>query len=339
LAERPVLQRLCAAGRWIRSFPAITRIFLGCSGIFVVAVDVSIFAGEYVIFSSGDTTSGISWSSRRLQRTIRVQVPAVKTDRLKPGRIGLNINQCPDKPKRYSPQVLVREEIAMTHAAEKKISMPCPKLFEGLADDAIAAIMGQSETELVPAKNMIITGGEKATHMYLLKAGQAKYFRHTKAGDELMFRMLTPGDIFGLGTLLEHPPAYMGSAATISECQIAKWKHKTVRALAESYPKIAENALRIVIQYLANYADRHTGLLTKTAEERLAVVLVSLAQRGGQVDSHGIKLKATNEQLGALADTSHFNVSRILSRWHREGTVLKERGSVIVEKPEGLPLD
>lgn len=226
----------------------------------------------------------------------------------------------------------------MTYPAEKKVSTVRPKLFEGLADDEIATIMGHAETELIPAKTMIINGGEKATHMYLLKAGQAKYYRHTKSGDELMFRMLTPGDEFGLGTLLDHPLPYIGSAATISECQIAKWKHKTVRSLAERYPRIAENALRIVIQYLANYADRHTGLLTKTAEERLAGVLLSLAQRGGQLDSHGIKLKATNEQLGALADTSHFNVSRILSRWHREGAVLKERGSVIVEKPEVLPL-
>lgn len=227
----------------------------------------------------------------------------------------------------------------MTAPAEKKNSTLHPKLFEGLAEDAVASIMGHAETEMVPAKTIIVTGGEKATRLYLLKEGQAKYFRTTKSGDELMFCFLTPGDVFGLGTVLEHPPAYIGSAATISECRLASWKHRTVRTLVERYSQLEENTLRIVIQYLANYADRHAGLLTKTAEERLATVLVALAQRGGQLESHGIKLKATNEQLGALADTSHFNVSRILSRWHRQGTVLKERGSVIIEKPEGLPLD
>jgi CRP/FNR family transcriptional regulator, nitrogen oxide reductase regulator len=226
----------------------------------------------------------------------------------------------------------------MTYPAEKKVSTISSKLFDGLEQDAIAAIMGHAELQLFPAKSTIITSGEKATHLHLLKSGQAKYFRVTKSGDELILRLIIPGDVFGLGTLLDRPPANIGSCAAISECQIASWKHKTVRMLAERYPVLEENAFRLVVEHLAKFVDRHTGLVTKTAEQRLAGVLVSLAQRGGQMESHGIKLKNTNEQLGALADTSHFNVSRILSRWHREGSVLKERGSVIVQNPEALPV-
>jgi CRP-like cAMP-binding protein len=227
----------------------------------------------------------------------------------------------------------------MTFPVKVKDSVPTPNLFDGMREDEIAIIMGYADPQSIPAKSTIITGGKSATHLYLLKAGQAKYYRVTESGDELMFRMLTPGDVFGLGTLLEHPLAYIGSAEAISECQIAVWPHKTVRMLAQRFPRVGENALRIVIEYLTRYADRHTGLLSKTADHRLATVLLSLAQRAGQIQPDGVKLKATNEQLGALADTSHFNVSRILSRWHREGTIHKERGAVVVHSPESLPFE
>jgi CRP/FNR family cyclic AMP-dependent transcriptional regulator len=233
----------------------------------------------------------------------------------------------------------IQEELAMTFPVKEKDSTHGAKFFDGLPEDALAIIMGYGDPQLVSAKNTIITGGKSATHLYLLKAGRAKYYRVTESGGELMFRLLTPGDVFGLGTLLEHPLAYIGSAEAISDCEIVIWQHKTVRMLAGRYPRLGENALRIVIEYLTNYADRHTGLVSKSADHRLATVLISLARRTGEMRPDGVKLKATNEQLGGLADTSHFNVSRILSRWHREGAIHKERGAVVVHSPELLPFE
>jgi CRP-like cAMP-binding protein len=227
----------------------------------------------------------------------------------------------------------------MTHRTDKKQSLSNPKFFDALQDDSITAIMRHAESQSISPKGVIIHGGERATHLYLLKSGSAKYYRLTKAGDELTFRLLSPGDVFGLGTLLEEPLAYIGSAEAISECQILIWKHKTVRMLASRFPQLGQNALQIVIGYLARYAERHLGLVTKTAEQRLATVVLSLAQRSARVRSNGVEINATNEQLGALADTTHFNVSRILSGWHRKGTVRKERGTVILQAPEALPID
>lgn len=227
----------------------------------------------------------------------------------------------------------------MTYQAEKKQAAVSPAFFDGLSENEMAVIMGYAESQFITAKSMITRGGESAAQLYLLKSGRVKYFRVTKTGEELMFRLLTPGDVFGLGTLLERPLPYIGSAEAISDCEMLIWQHKIVRTLAGRYPKLGENALRTVIEYLTKYADRHTRLVSKSAEQRLAAVLLSLAQRSGQMQSNGVMLKATNEQLGGLADTSHFNVSRILSRWHREGKIHKERGAVVVRSPESLPLD
>ena len=56
-------------------------------------------------------------------------------------------------------------------------------------------------------------------------------------------------------SLLENPPAYMASAATVSECEFLVWDHSTIRRLAKAYPQIRENGLRLALHYLKMYID------------------------------------------------------------------------------------
>jgi CRP-like cAMP-binding protein len=154
-----------------------------------------------------------------------------------------------------------------------------------------------------------------------------------------LLQRLLPGDVFGLGTLLKHPPAYIGSGQTISDCELLVWEHTKIRKLANTYPQLAENGLRIVLHYLKGYADRHVGLITKTSKQRLAETLLNLGHRTGRVHRHGIEIEATNEQLSALADISRFTTSRLLSGWEREGAVSKTRGRVLVHTPETLIIE
>jgi CRP-like cAMP-binding protein len=87
---------------------------------------------------------------------------------------------------------------------------------------------------------------------------------------------------------------------------------------------------------LRTYVQRHIGLVTKTAQERLAETLLSLGDKSGEVHPDGIEIHATNDQLGALADVSAFTASRVLSAWEREGILSKGRGRVLLRAPEGL---
>jgi CRP-like cAMP-binding protein len=112
-----------------------------------------------------------------------------------------------------------------------------------------------------------------------------------------------------------------------------------MRALVALHPQLSENALKVVLQYLRDYANRHSRLATKSAEERLADVLLILGHQQGQVWGGRVELEATNEQLSALADVSLFTTSRSMSKWARKGFISKERGKVFIRTPEGLVAD
>src|ERR1700757_5223954 len=140
----------------------------------------------------------------------------------------------------------------------------------GLEQAATRTILGASEFRWVPAKHAITVGGNPATHFFMVQAGRARYCHLTKMGELVLLAQLVPGDVIGLSTLLKHPPTYMATAEATSDCKLLVWDRAIVRNFASRYPQLTENGLRISIGYLHHYIERHVGLVTETAVERLA---------------------------------------------------------------------
>ena len=212
-------------------------------------------------------------------------------------------------------------------------------LLAGISQENLEKILSAAENRQITRKQIIVNAGDAGEHLFLLRRGHARYYRTTKQGDEIVLRWLVPGDTFGLRTLLKNPPSYVGSAEALSNGEVLVWTHAKVQKLAALYPQLEENALRILLQYLRNYADRHIRLVSKSAEERLADVLLILEHKQGQVHGSGVELEITNEQLSALADISRFTTSRLLSKWHRKGIISKQRAKVVIRTPEYLVMD
>lgn len=223
----------------------------------------------------------------------------------------------------------------------RAVEQPLPRteFLDGLAEPDQRVILDRATCQKIPAKETVIQGGAKATQLFLLQWGTARYFRITKKGDELLLRWLVPGDVFGLATVLKSPSAYMGSVQTTTDCTFYCWTHADLRRLSHTYPQLTENALRVALHYLSEYSNRHARLLTKTAEQRLACSLVNLGNSVGHTNPAGVQVDITNEQLGGLADVGLFTASRVLKKWERKGAITKARGRVFIQSPEGLLVD
>lgn len=209
----------------------------------------------------------------------------------------------------------------------------------GLEQSAIQSILAAARTRRISAKRNITNGGDRATHLFLIQTGKINYHHLTKKGESVLLGLLVPGDVVGLVTLLSNPPAYMATAEATSDCEFLAWEHSVIRELVLRHPALGENGLRIALGYLRQYVNRHIGLLTKTAEERLAGTLLNLGEQHGTILPDGIEIRATNDQLGALADISPFTVSRLLSNWTDHGILTKGRSRVLLQAPEALMID
>ena len=227
----------------------------------------------------------------------------------------------------------------MINSRSASIAALSSSFLAGLGRPAAHTILAAAQIQRISAERNISTEGCRATRLFLVQSGRARFYHLTKQGEVVLLAWLVPGDVIGLGATLKSSPPYMATAEAISDCEVLAWEHSVIRKLVSLHPLLAENALHISLGYLRTYIERHVGLVTKTAEERLAEALVRLSDQSGQFHPEGIEIRATNDELGALADISPFTASRVLNNWVHAGAVSKGRGRVLLLAPEALMVD
>jgi CRP-like cAMP-binding protein len=187
------------------------------------------------------------------------------------------------------------------------------------------------------SRHTVVTNqGDPADRLFLLIKGTARYFFITPEGRNIYLLWLTPGEIFGGASLLAKPSDFLVCTEIVKDSDVLVWKRNVIRSLAGRYPRLLENGLAIAADYLTWYLASHLGLVSHTARQRLAHVLVSLANGIGEKRPDGIHLDITNDQLANTANITLFTASRLLSEWQRNGAVLKGRGKVLLRRPQDL---
>jgi CRP/FNR family transcriptional regulator, nitrogen oxide reductase regulator len=209
-------------------------------------------------------------------------------------------------------------------------------LLVGLSPTEVKNVLAQGRALKVAPKTHLCGEGDKAEQLFVVVSGRVKYSRLTPEGDEIILRLFTPGESFGLATLLPEPLNYLGTGEALFAGDLLVWNHDKISKLADRYYQIKTNALRIALRLLGTVSDRHASLFEGRASHRVARALIDVGRRSGGIRPQGIDVHITNEQLGSLADVSRFTASRVLSGWSKAGVVTKERNTVHILSPEGL---
>lgn len=209
-------------------------------------------------------------------------------------------------------------------------------LFSGLGQNEIKAVKEAAGRRSIEASRIIVRANEIADRLFLIEAGFVDYYVSTEDGRDILLPRLAAGDVFGVASFLSKPIGYLGTAKAVRHIDVLEWKGLVIRQLANTYPLLVENALRTTLRYLALYAKRHIGLVSNTAQERLAWALSRLGSRTGHAVPNGMEVDIKNEDLASLADVGIFTTSRILKYWDRHNVLEKGRGKVIIRSPERL---
>jgi CRP-like cAMP-binding protein len=209
-------------------------------------------------------------------------------------------------------------------------------LLNGLSQDDAAHILAAAVGRKFSKGRTIIRTDEPATQLFLIKTGSVNYYRVGPDGRQVLLIRLFAGDTFGLGTLVEKPVSYIGTAEALSETDLYSWGQTWIRQYVKQHPTLALNALRIAMEYIRLYSDRHLALVSGSVEDRLTLALTQLGLRAGHPHPRGLEIEITNEHLASLADIGYFTASRLLNKWQKRGAVEKSRGKVIIHCPEKM---
>lgn len=210
-------------------------------------------------------------------------------------------------------------------------------LFQGLDLDALRAIMKDGRVRRIKNGAIFFYQDQPATTMYMLVEGRIKFTQVTSEGQQVLLRVIGPGEIFGTVAVLGdavHP----ATAQAQGDCIAIGWRSEVVGQLMEEFPPLALNALRFMAGRLKEFQDRYREMSTERAERRIARTLLRLIQQLGRQVNEGvlIDLRLTRQDIAEMTGTTLFTVSRVLKVWEHQGLVKSGRERVVVCKPGEL---
>jgi CRP/FNR family transcriptional regulator, nitrogen oxide reductase regulator len=179
--------------------------------------------------------------------------------------------------------------------------------------------------------------GGAAHQFFLVESGSVRLSQLTPDGEDILVRIVQPGEVFGYFTLALHGPN-VTSAQVIRPSRLAVWEHDCVLQLLQSIPQAALNVLNLAVRDVAYFYDRTLRLQTHDVGQRVKWALSELVRTIGVSTPEGVLIShgIGQRELAELAGTTIYTVSRELAKFQRQGIVERQRGRITVLQPEKL---
>jgi CRP-like cAMP-binding protein len=210
------------------------------------------------------------------------------------------------------------------------------ELFRGLDRREVDLILAGATARCFSSQSAMTHQADDAQQILLLLKGRGRYFFQTPDGKKLILMWITPGQILGAAALASPPSTYIVSTEAVRESVALAWDGSTIRTLARQFPRLQDNLFVIAMDYISWYVAAHAALISQTAQERLAHLVLGYAPSIGHAVPGGIELTVTNEELADAANITPYTASRLISRWSRNGAIRKLRGKILLRSPKKL---
>lgn len=210
-------------------------------------------------------------------------------------------------------------------------------LFRQMDPTALSRLMARATTRRVAPGDLVFEQGAQAVAFYLLLHGRLKVSQVTPDGQQVMVRVVHPGDLFGFARALARPD-YPGTARAAVESIVVSWPMADWDAVVENNPRLAINAMQTIGQRLDEAHTRLREMSTQEVERRVAHAVLRLAEKAGRIEDGGTRIDfpITRQDIAEMTGTTLHTVSRLLSAWESMGLVEGGRQKLTVTDAEGL---
>ncbi|MGH6762616.1 MAG: Crp/Fnr family transcriptional regulator [Phyllobacterium sp.] len=210
-------------------------------------------------------------------------------------------------------------------------------LFAKMADAELDRLLSYATSRRVPQGEAVFEQGDEATSFYLLLHGRLKVTQVTPDGQQIIVRMVHPGDLFGFAKALQRGD-YPGTATAAAESIILAWPTDLWDFFVEQNPGLAMNAIQTIGRRLEEAHTRIREMSTEEVERRVAHAVVRLARQAGKKEEQGIRIDfpISRQDIAEMTGTTLHTVSRILSSWETKGFVQGGRQKLLVCDLGGL---
>jgi CRP-like cAMP-binding protein len=205
------------------------------------------------------------------------------------------------------------------------------RFFASLSAAEIEPVMELFRALAYEPQDTIYFAGEPADRLFVLAHGKVKLLHHTAGGQEVVFDLIGPGEMFGsLAALGDRE--YPHEARALTHCCALVITAGDFHAVLQRYPAVALAVLGIVAGRLQEARDAIARLSSLPVSARVAAALLKLAEKLGTPGAGGVLIGAplSRQDLAAMTGATTESVSRVMSQLRRDGVIASGREWVAI---------
>jgi CRP/FNR family transcriptional regulator, anaerobic regulatory protein len=216
---------------------------------------------------------------------------------------------------------------AQVKCATCKLQNQC--LPEGLSAEGLQDVNALMSSRMRLRKgDTLFRAGDRFTSLYAIRTGSCKTVLLSEDGQEQVAGYHIPGDVIGTdGVGMD---AHGCQAVALEDTEVCVLPFERLAALGRKNSDFQRNLHRLLSREIARERSVMMLLGTMDAEQRLATFLLDLSKRYRALgySSCEFVLRMTREEIGSYLGLKLETVSRLFSRFQREG-LLQVEGRVV----------
>ncbi|RLV58186.1 fumarate/nitrate reduction transcriptional regulator Fnr [Parashewanella curva] len=167
----------------------------------------------------------------------------------------------------------------------------------------------------------VFKSGDELKCLYAIRSGTIKSFTITEQGEEQITGFHLPGDVIGFDGINQNQ--HQSFAQALETSMVCEIPYTTLDDLTAKMPKLRQQILKLMSSEIMNDQDMILLLSKKSADEKLAAFISTLANRFGSrgFSQKEFRLTMTRTDIGNYLGLTVETISRILGRFQKSGLI------------------
>jgi CRP-like cAMP-binding protein len=165
----------------------------------------------------------------------------------------------------------------------------------------------------------IFRQGDPTDYFHIVTSGSVKCVKSSPEGKECTLKVLMPGDLFCCEAAVFDGSPHPGTAQPMGEVSVLRLSKKAYFDMLRHNPEAAIEVIKYLGNRLNEVQEQAKILALDRADQRLASLLVNLAERTGVREPLGIRLgvRLTRQDMANMVGVTTETAIRIMARFKK----------------------
>jgi CRP/FNR family cyclic AMP-dependent transcriptional regulator len=184
----------------------------------------------------------------------------------------------------------------------------------------------------------IFKEGDPAECFHVLTQGAVKCVKSSQTGKQAVMKVLLPGDLFCCEAAVFDGKPHPGCAQPMGPVTLLKIPKRAYLKLLKTNPTAAIEVIKYLSGRLSEAQETSKTFALQRADQRIAALLVKLADRAGKTTADGIllDLKLSRQDLADMTGLALETTIRILSKFIQQSFLAKSGRAIVLRDIKAL---